>query len=157
MKTKLFAALVAFFASSAYADSGFLVKCEFLESASVSFGYSSVYTFTGEIKDAGERGTHYYEMDGDVHAAVDQTPSTNFPGKHLGDTLVEFNNHPWGGKVLIDIASKTEVAGKSFRILIFPGASDRPHPVWSAYKISSTNGTGLAGGCEDLDPRLQGG
>src|ERR1700722_8454829 len=89
------------FLSNAQASTGetLLMKCSFRESSSVSFGFSSIYTIKGSIKDGGDGTLHFYEVDGSAKVSIDNSPSTNFPGRHVADTTADVNNHPWGQKV----------------------------------------------------------
>jgi len=153
MKKTLFIASIFIF-SSAFASEQPIMKCFFLESMSISFGHSSVYTMKGNITDEGDRNFHFYEVNGLAIASVDDTGSTNFPGRHLGDVAVVINNHPWGNRVLVDAASTVTTGATAFRILVFQVPSATQPPVFSAYKVSALNGLGLAGSCY-LDPRLQ--
>ena len=144
------------FAASAYAgpSDSQLLKCSFRESMSISFGYSSIYTFTGSLKDAGGESAHFYELTDVSTVAVDDSGSTNFPGRHVGDTMADINNHPWGGTVLLDIASKATTGPTAFHILVFANSEQKETSVLQAYKINSLNGNGLSGSCEVLDARL---
>lgn len=151
-RTALFC-LVCALPGSARADSpSVLLKCRFVRSLSVSFGYSDVYTVTGDLKDAGPPSFPFFESSGLITASVDQTASTNFPGKHLGDTPVTLNNHTGSGEALLDIRATTEVNGEGFRILVFSNPSGAS---WSAYEMLWPSGEGIAGSCESLDPRLE--
>ena len=156
MKKVVFALAVAGLlnAFNASADDQMILQCSFLESMSVSFGFSSVYTVRGTITDAGSAGGHFYEVNGPVEVSIDDTGSTNTPARHLGDTGAVLNNHPWGNRVLVDVASASTSGADAFRILVFSAPSNTPNPIFSAYKITSLNGNGLAGSCQ-LDPRLR--
>ena len=153
MKKLIFALIVLSNLSGSAFAADPLMKCSFRESMSTSFGYSSIYSFAGTIKDQGSNDSHFYEVDG-VTAAIDRGPSTNVPGSHIGDTTGTINNAPWGGKVMIDIASKAKSGPLAFRIMVFSPAATDPVGSLPAYKITSVNGAGLAGSCSSVDSRL---
>jgi hypothetical protein len=130
-----------------------LLTCSFLESMSASFGYSSVYTIEGKVTamDPGVQDP-FYEVNGTVNVAIDDTASTNVRAQHIADTTATLNNHPWGSKVQIDITSTQTTGASAFRILVFSGV--QTDGSFEAYKIDSLTGNGLSGSCSSVDPRL---
>ena len=131
-----------------------LMKCSFVESMSVSFGYRSIYIISGNISVLDpEADEAFFEVKDPVQVSIDRSSSTNFPGKHVGDTTATMNNHPWGNKVMIDVASTDSKSKLAFRIFVFPEASAKAS-FFSAYKIDSLSGNGLAGSCTYVEPRL---
>ena len=150
-RTALFCLLCAL-PASARADSPVLLQCRFVRSLSVSFGYADVYTITGALTNAGLPGAPFFEPEGSTTASVDQTASTNSPARHLGETPVTLNNHTGSSEALLDIRAMSEVNGEGFRIVVFANPSEES---WPAYEMLWPSGEGIAGRCENLDPRLQ--
>ena len=142
-------------AAQASAGEKLLMQCSFVESASVSFGFSSIYTIKGSLKELSLNGPeHFYEVDGPAHVSIDDTASTNFPGKHIANTTANVENHTDSDNVLIDVTSTEESGAGAFRIEVFPGKSNTPNPYYKAYKTDTLNGIGISGACYKVDPQL---
>ncbi len=158
---KITLALSMLFVFSAFADStvtvptpSALLTCSFVESLSVSFGYRSIYAFNGTISvlDA-QAQDPFYEVSGPINVAISKSASTNRPAEPVGQGTANMNNHPWGTRVMLDIASTGDSGDTAFRILVFPGTVESSG-AFSAYKMDTLTGNGFSGICTSVDPRL---